>query len=73
MTSDQEQVLRYKQLVLDYEAVGEKVDVLLERNGGHTENMSQEDMAIYRHLASERDSLFNQIKAMEASWLAEDE
>ena len=73
MSNEQEQVQHYKQLVLDYEAVDAKVDALLENNGGHTENMSASDMQTYRQLASQRDDLFNQIKAIEAGWLADEE
>lgn len=73
MSNEQEQVQHYKQLVLDYEAVDAKVDALLENNGGHTEKMSASDMQTYRQLASQRNDLFNQIKAIEAGWLADEE
>ena len=73
MSNEQEQVQHYKQLVLDYEAIDAKVDALLENNGGHTENMTTSDMQTYRQLAAQRDDLFNQIRAIEAGWLADEE
>src|SRR3990172_31417 len=55
MSEDKEQVQVYQKLVLSYEALDEQIDALLERNGGHTENMSEADRQTYRQLAHERD------------------
>lgn len=73
MAEEREQVQAYQKLVLAYEAKGEEIAGLMERNGGHTENMSEADMHLYRQLAQERDDLFNELKAMEAALLRDDE
>jgi hypothetical protein len=73
MAEDREQVQAYQKLVVSYEAKGEEIAALMERNGGHTENMSDADMHLYRQLAQERDDLFNQIKEMEANLLQDED
>ena len=73
MSDDKEQVQNYQKLVLAYEALDGQIDSLLEHNGGHTENMSDADMQTYRNLAGGRDDLYNQIKAVEAGWLLDEE
>jgi hypothetical protein len=69
MSDDSEQAQFYQKLVQEYETLGNQIQDLIRRNGGHTENMSPSDMQIYRQLASLRDDLYNQIKAIEAEWL----
>jgi hypothetical protein len=69
MSSDSEQAQTYQRLVQEYETLGNQIQDLIRRTGGHTENMSPSDMQIYRQLACLRDDLYNQIKAIEAEWL----
>jgi len=66
MPDDLEQIQEYRQLVERYEAAGEQIQALIRKNGGHSENMSREDMDAYRQLASERDELYDRIKTIEA-------
>lgn len=71
MPGESEQAQAYRKLVLAYEELDQKIDALMESVGGHSENMSPDDLAIYRRLAQERDELYNQIKEIEAGWLDE--
>lgn len=70
--NSQEQAQHYRDLVEQYETVGEAIQSLIRANGGHTEKMSPSDMQRYRQLAQERDDLYNQIKAIEAAWFVDD-
>ncbi len=67
------QAQHYQNLVLAYEELDKKIDALMESVGGHTENMSPEDLQRYRQLAAERDELYNQIKEIEAGWLNDEQ
>lgn len=66
-----EEIQHYKQLVDAYHALDEKIDALLTRYGGHTENMPAEAMEAYRQLARERDDVFNEMRMMEQSLLSD--
>ena len=55
------QVQSYRKLVLLYEGYGSKIDKLLMENDGQMENMSPEDLKIYRELAEKRDNVFNEM------------
>ncbi|HEX2908251.1 MAG TPA: hypothetical protein VHO69_15375 [Phototrophicaceae bacterium] len=70
--NDLDQVQQYRKLVLEYEALDEEIDALLERNHGATEKMSDEDFEHYRELAFRRDYVYNQMKAMERRILLDD-
>ena len=69
---DFKQVERYRQLVLEYEALDEQIDALLASHNGATEKMSDEDFESYRNLAHRRDYIYNQMKAMERLVLGDD-
>jgi hypothetical protein len=69
---DLKQVERYRQLVLEYEALDEQIDALLANHNGATEKMSDEDFESYRNLAHRRDYVYNQMKAMEQLVLGDD-
>jgi hypothetical protein len=69
---DLKQVERYRQLVLEYEALDEQIDALLASHNGATEKMSDEDFESYRNLAHRRDYVYNQMKAMEQLVLGDD-
>jgi hypothetical protein len=69
---DFKQVERYRQLVLEYEALDEQIDALLASHNGATEKMSDEDFESYRNLAHRRDYVYNQMKAMEQLVLGDD-
>lgn len=71
MSDEREQAQRYQQLVLRYEAVGQQIQDLITRYGGHTETIPPADMQLYRQLASTRDALYNEIKALEEEWLGD--
>jgi len=71
--SDLDRVQKYRQLVLEYEALDEEIDGLLARHNGATENMPDEDFERYRSLAHRRDHVYNQIKALEREIFWEDE
>jgi len=65
-------VQRYRQLVLEYEALDEQIDALLVQHNGATEKMSDEDFENYRELAHRRDYVYNQMKALEQLVLGDD-
>jgi hypothetical protein len=69
---DLKQVERYRQLVLEYEALDEQIDALLASHNGATEKMSDEDFESYRNLAHRRDYVYNMMKAMEQLVLGDD-
>ncbi|MBN1680646.1 MAG: hypothetical protein JW966_10165 [Anaerolineae bacterium] len=66
-------VQRYRQTVLEYEALDEEIDGLLSRHDGATEHMSAEDHDHYRRLAYKRDTIYNQMKALERQIALDDE
>jgi len=55
------QVQSYRKLVLLYEGYGAKINKLLMENDGQMDNMSPEDLKIYRELAEKRDDVFNEM------------
>jgi hypothetical protein len=69
---DIHQVQLYRQLVLEYEALDEQIDLLLARHNGATEKMSDEDFESYRELAHHRDYIYNQMKALEQILLGDE-
>ncbi len=71
MASDPEraQAQTYQALVLRYEDLGAQIQALIEKHGGHSENIPPAEMSLYRQLAEQRDDLYSQIKEIEASWL----
>lgn len=69
MSGESERAQAYQNLITRYEAVGQKIQALIDENGGHTENLAPEEMQKYRALAAERDDLYSQLKALESSWL----
>lgn len=72
-TGDVSQVQEYQRLVLEYEALDEEIDMLLERHQGATEKMSSEDLRQYREMARRRDDVYNQMKALEQQIFQDDE
>lgn len=72
-TEDIERVQRYKQLVLEYEALDEEIDALLAQHGGATEKMPDEAYQRYRELAIHRDYVYNQMKRLEREIFPDDE
>lgn len=73
LPDDKDQVEKYRQFVLEYEQLDEEIDTLLERNNGGTEDMSKEDYQHYKELAVRRDEVYNEIKALEATLLNDDD
>lgn len=71
--SDLDRVQKYRQLVLEYEALDEEIDGLLARHNGATENMPDDDFERYRSLAHRRDYVYNQMKALERDIFWDDE
>lgn len=71
MTNDpeREQAQTYQALVLRYESLGTQIQTLIEKHGGHSENIPPDEMTLYRRLAEQRDDLYGQIKEIETSWL----
>lgn len=69
MDSDQrrmlEQVERYREIVLAYEAVDQEIDDLIMAFGGLMENMPSDVLLRYRELARQRDELLNEMRALE--------
>jgi len=72
-TGDVSQVQEYQRLVLEYEALDEEIDVLLERHQGAAERMSPEDLRQYREMARRRDDIYNQMKTLEQQIFQDDE
>ena len=58
-------VQEYRKLVLIYEALDEKIDDLIMKNGGATENMSDADFKQYRQWAAERTEILNEMRILE--------
>ncbi len=71
-TDPKAQIEFYRQVVLDYERVNAEIDALIMQNHGGTEDMSPADLSTYRNLASQRDDLYNQMKALEELLLSDD-
>lgn len=67
-------VQRYRQLVLDYEALDEEIDQYIIDRGGKTEHeMTPDELAHYRELSRRRDELLNEIRLLEAELHLDDE
>lgn len=66
--SDKQQmelVAHYRQLVEAYEALDSKIDDLIMTNGGKSEDMSAEDMRLYRQWAAQRSEMLNEMRILE--------
>lgn len=61
----------YRDVVLQYEAAHAAVNALLAANNGASENMTEADLSTYRHLARERDELFNEMRWLESQLFEE--
>jgi hypothetical protein len=73
LPDDKGQVEQYRQFVLEYEQLDEEIDALLERNHGGTEDMSKDDYQHYKALATRRDEVYNDIKALESMLLNDED
>jgi L-fucose isomerase-like protein len=60
-----ELVAHYRELVEAYEALDSKIDELIMANGGKSEDMSAEDMRLYREWAGERNEMVNEMRLLE--------
>lgn len=60
-----ELVAHYRQLVEAYEAIDSKIDELIMANGGKSEDMSDEDMRLYRKWARQRNEMLNEMRLLE--------
>ena len=60
-----ELVQAYRKQVFIYEALDEKIDNLIMKNGGGTENMSEADFKQYRTWAGERTEALNEMRILE--------
>jgi hypothetical protein len=58
-------VQQYRALVSEYESLDKQIDELIAANGGHSENMSPEELGRYRQLARQRDDIQNEMRALE--------
>ena len=66
-----EKAQQYRQSVLDYEALDEQIDSLLQSRGGHSDQLTDEEYTHYRELADLRDLAYNRMKTLERSLLDE--
>ncbi len=66
-----EKAQQYRQSVLDYEALDEQIDQLLQSRGGHSDQLTDEEYTHYRELADLRDLAYNRMKTLERSLLDE--
>ena len=76
MTDDDmmEVVQRYRQLVLDYEALDEEIDTFIQSRGGKdSHDMTPEDLAHYKALALRREEMLNEMRILEAQLNLNDE
>lgn len=58
---------RYQALVLEYEALDERIDALLDAYGGNVDQMVGEDKQRYREMFRQRDELLNDMRVLEHS------
>lgn len=72
MSGNDSQAQTYQAVVLAYEQVGAQIQTLIQTYGGHSDSIPPEQMRLYRQLAAQRDELYDQLKAIEASWLADE-
>ncbi|MFN8531038.1 MAG: hypothetical protein U0670_20745 [Anaerolineae bacterium] len=71
---DLEDVQRYRELVLKYEALDEEIDTFIFERGGKKEHeMTPEELATYRDMARRRDDLLNDIRVLEEKLHLNDE
>ena len=63
------QVQQYRKTVLLYEALDAEIDQLLAETGGASDNMTEEQRALYRELAAKRDNVHNEMRIMEQALL----
>jgi len=61
----QKQVVHYREIVLQYEALDEQIDALIMTYGGSSEKMPQSELVHYRELARQRDEVFSEMRALE--------
>ena len=66
-----EKAQQYRQSVLDYEALDEQIDQLLQSRGGHSDQLTDEEYTHYRELADLRDLAYNRMKTLERALLDE--
>jgi len=57
----------YNKASLEFEALDQQIDALLQLHGGHSEDLSDEEFVRYRELADLRDLIYNRMKALERS------
>lgn len=58
-------VQKYQELVLLYESLDREIDTLIMAHGGTSEKMPPESLVQYRHLASQRDDVQNEMRELE--------
>lgn len=58
-------VQEYRRLVIEYETLDKQIDELIMAHGGHSDNMSPDELARYRQLARQRDDIQNEMRALE--------
>ena len=59
-------VQRYREMVLAYEALDEEIDTFIAERGGKKEHeMSADELSHYRELARRREDLLNEIRILE--------
>jgi uncharacterized protein YdcH (DUF465 family) len=68
-----DEVMRYQQLVAEYEALDSQIDAWLASNRDGLDKMSVQDKAHYRELARRRDEVLNEMRALEQELLGDDE
>ncbi len=62
---DLELVRQYRQLVEDYEAIDSRIDELIMANKGKSEDMSAQDLRLYREWARQRSEILNEMRLLE--------
>jgi hypothetical protein len=70
--STQDKVQRYREIVLQYEALDEAIDALIMAAEGKPENLSPDGFQRYRDLAHQRDELQNEMRWLEQQLLDDD-
>ena len=59
-------VQRYREMVLTYEALDEEIDTFIAERGGKKEHeMSASELSHYRELSRRREDLLNEIRILE--------
>ena len=65
--------LRYQDFLIRYRTLNEQIDLLLVKHSGGPEQMNETELAQYREIAFQRDSILNEMRALEQVLFTDDE